>query len=80
MEGVWKLKLMFFVMVITHELLHLLVRQIKYSIVKDRGHNNKFYVNRYFLGEAFKYGDDTKCWGYVDIYSQPLCLEFCSFV
>jgi predicted SprT family Zn-dependent metalloprotease len=48
-----KINVFFFVMVITHELLHLLVRQIKYSIVKDRGHNYKFYVNRYFLGEAF---------------------------
>jgi hypothetical protein len=32
------------------------------------------------FGEAFKYGSDTKFWGYVGTNAEPLCVVFCSFV
>jgi hypothetical protein len=29
------------------------------------------------FGEAIKYGDGAKLWGYVGTNTEPLCIEFC---
>jgi hypothetical protein len=33
-----------------------------------------------FFDKAFKYGSGARCWGYVAINTEPLCVEFCNFV
>jgi hypothetical protein len=37
-----------------------------------------FYLNNFFLGEAFKYDKGENFSGYVEKNSEPLCAEFCN--
>jgi hypothetical protein len=30
--------------------------------------------------DAFKYGDCVRFWGYIEMNTEPLCVDFCNFV
>jgi hypothetical protein len=65
-------------MAITHEPLNLgRGSSLQWSIM---GLPTSFIWIVVSFDEVFEYGDSAKFWGYVGTNSEPLCVEFCSFV